>query len=105
MNPLIATCETLRREAIYTVFVIAGRTGNLPLLIRQVDTSGGANMAGNNRLKEVAVKIGSAAGRIDGKTHRAAHVAMQELDELTKNVDALKKQLKRSTQNLKSALR
>ena len=58
-----------------------------------------------NKLREVAVKIGSAAGRIDGKTHKAAHVAMQELDQLTKQVDALKNQLKRSTQNLKSALR
>ena len=105
MNPLIAPCETLRRAAIYTVFVIAGRAGNLPLLIRQAEMSGGANMAGNNRLKEVAVKIGSAAGRIEGKTHKAAHVAMQELDELTKQVDALREQLKRSTQNLKSALK
>ncbi len=62
-------------------------------------------MAEKNKLREVAVKIGSAAGRIDGKTHKAAHVAMQELHQLTKQVDALKHQLKRSTQNLKSALR
>jgi polyhydroxyalkanoate synthesis regulator phasin len=62
-------------------------------------------MARNNKLKDVAVKIGSAAGRIDGKTHKAAHVAKKELDALTRQVDALKKQLKKSTENLKSALR
>jgi hypothetical protein len=69
-------------------------------------------MAKKNRLRDAAVKIGSAVGKVDGTAHRAAlkaakaaHVARQELNDLTKQVDALKKQLSKSTQRLKSALK
>jgi hypothetical protein len=62
-------------------------------------------MAEKSRLKDAAVKIGSAVGRVDGKAHKAAQVAKQELAELTKQVEALSKQLKKSTKNLKSALK
>ena len=62
-------------------------------------------MAKKNKLRDVAVKIGSAVGSMDGRAHKAAAVAMEELDELSKQVDALKKQIKKSTQNLKSALK
>ena len=65
-----------------------------------------------NRLKDAAVKIGSAVGRVDGAAHKAAlkaaqaaKVARQELIDLEKHVDALKKQLKKSTKRLKSALK
>lgn len=58
-----------------------------------------------NKLKDAAVKIGSAVGKFDGKAHKAARVAMEEFDELEKQVDALKKQLKLSTGKLKSALK
>jgi multidrug resistance efflux pump len=73
--------------------------------------SGGDDMA-KNRLRNAAVKIGSAVGRIDGAAHKAAlraakaaHVARQELIDLEKQVDALKKQLQKSTKRLRSALK
>jgi hypothetical protein len=62
-------------------------------------------MAKKNKFKDAAVRIGSAVGRVDGKAHKAVHVAMEELDDLTRQVEALKKQLKKSTENLKSALK
>jgi hypothetical protein len=65
-----------------------------------------------NRLRNAAVKIGSAVGRVDGRAHKAAykaaqaaHVAKLELIELSKQVDALKKQLEKSTKHLKNALK
>jgi prefoldin subunit 5 len=62
-------------------------------------------MAKKNKLRDAAVEIGSAVGRVDGTAHKAVRVAKQEIDELTKQVDALKKQLKKSAEKLKSALR
>ncbi len=69
-------------------------------------------MATKNKLRDAAVTIGSAVGRADGTAHKAihkaakaAHVARLELIELSKQVDALKKQLKKSTKRLKSALK
>jgi multidrug resistance efflux pump len=69
-------------------------------------------MAKKNKLRGAAVKIGSAVGKIDATAHRAAvkaakaaHVARRELIELTKQVEALKRQLKKSTQKLRSALK
>jgi len=68
-------------------------------------------MATKNKLRNAAVTIGSAVGRADGTAHKAvhkaakaAHVAKIELVALSKQVDALKKQLKKSTTRLKSAL-
>jgi len=69
-------------------------------------------MAKKNRFRDAAVKIGSAVGKVDNKAHkaalkaaRAAHVAREELVDLAKHVDALKKQLAKSTKRLKSALK
>jgi hypothetical protein len=69
-------------------------------------------MAGKSRLKDAAVKIGSAVGRVDGTAHKAAYkaakavqVAKVELAELSKQVAALKKQLEKSTDRLKRAVR
>ena len=62
-------------------------------------------MSKKNKLKDAAVKIGSAVGKADGTAHKAVRVAKEEFAELEKQVDALKKQLKKSTQNLKSALK
>jgi multidrug resistance efflux pump len=69
-------------------------------------------MAKKNRFKDAAVKIGSAVGRIDGTAHKAAyraakaaHVAKLELIELSKQVEALKKQLEKSTKHLRNALK
>jgi hypothetical protein len=68
-------------------------------------------MATKNKLRNAAVSIGSAVGKADGTAHKAvrkatkaAHVARTELIALSKQVDALKKQLKKSTTRLKSAL-
>jgi polyhydroxyalkanoate synthesis regulator phasin len=65
-----------------------------------------------NRLRDAAVKIGSAVGKVDSTAHkaarkaaRAAKVARQELVDLTKQVDALKRQLQKSTNRLRSALK
>ena len=64
-----------------------------------------------NRLRDAAVKIGSAVGKVDSTAHkaalkaaRAAKVARQELVDLTKQVDALKRQLMQSSKRLKTAL-
>ena len=69
-------------------------------------------MAKKNRLSDAAVKIGSVVGKVDGKAHkaalkaaRAAHVAREELVDLAKQVDALKRQLRKSTKRLRSALK
>ena len=65
-----------------------------------------------NKLKDAAMKIGSAVGRMDGTAHKAAKkaakamdVAKQELEELTRHVNALKKQLAKSTKRVQSALK
>jgi len=66
-------------------------------------------MAKKNRFRDAAVKIGSAVGKVDGKAHKAALqaalVARQEFHDLTKEVEALKKKLEKSTKRLKSALK
>jgi hypothetical protein len=69
-------------------------------------------MAKKNKLRDAAVKIGSAVGKVDGTAHKAvhkaakaAHVAKLELVDLTKQVGALKKQLKKSSKRVKSALK
>jgi polyhydroxyalkanoate synthesis regulator phasin len=69
-------------------------------------------MARKNGLRDAAVRVGFAVGRVDAKAHKAArkavkaaHVARQELVALTKQVDALKRQLTQSTKRLKTALK
>ncbi len=69
-------------------------------------------MATRNKLRDAAVTIGSAMGKADARAHKAAykaakaaHVARLELIQLSKQVDALKKQLKKSTKRLRSALK
>ena len=69
-------------------------------------------MAKKNKLKDAAVKIGSAMGKMDGTAHKAAkkaanavEVAKMELDEVAKQVKALKKQLTSSSKRLRKALR
>jgi hypothetical protein len=69
-------------------------------------------MATNEKLRDAAVKIGTAVGKAEGKAQKAlakaakaAHVARLELTHLSKQVDALKKQLNKSTRRLKKALK
>ncbi|HLZ91372.1 MAG TPA: hypothetical protein VKQ28_06625 [Candidatus Acidoferrum sp.] len=65
-------------------------------------------MARRNRLTRVAVGIGSAIGKADRKAHQVAKaglVAKKELEDIAKQVEALKRQLQKTTKRLKSALR
>ena len=68
-------------------------------------------MAKKNRLTEVSVQIGKALGKADKQARRRAHqvakasvVAKEELQEIAKQVEALKKQLAKTTVRLKKAL-
>lgn len=65
-------------------------------------------MAKKNRLTQVAVKIGTAVGKADRTAHKfakAGSLAKDELDEIAKQVDALKRQLQKTTKRLRRALR
>ncbi len=60
-----------------------------------------------SRLKRVAVKIGRAIGKADRKAHqvaRAGLVAKEELEDIGKQVEALKRQLQKTTKRLRKAL-
>lgn len=65
-------------------------------------------MARKDRLTRVAVGVGTALGKADRKAHQVAKaglVAKEELEEIAKQVENLKKQLQKTTKRLKSALR
>lgn len=60
-----------------------------------------------NPLKKVAVSIGGALGKADRKAHqvvRAGALARKELADISKQVEALKRQLQKTTKRLKKAL-
>jgi predicted nucleic acid-binding Zn-ribbon protein len=64
-------------------------------------------MAKKNRLTRVAVSIGAAMGKADRKAQQVAKagvLAKKELKEIGKQVDALKRQLRKTTRRLKRAL-
>jgi prefoldin subunit 5 len=64
-------------------------------------------MAKKSKLTQVAVKIGSAVGKADRRAHKFAKaglLAKKELDDITKQIDALKRQLQRTAKRLRSAL-
>jgi hypothetical protein len=68
-------------------------------------------MAKNDRLTLVSSKIGAALGKADKqarlrarKVADASVVAKEELQEISKQVEALKQQLAKTTQRLKKAL-
>lgn len=68
-------------------------------------------MAKENRMKEVSVKIGRALGKADKQAHiqarklsAAGKVTKEELEEIAKHVEALKKQLAKTTKRLKNVL-
>jgi seryl-tRNA synthetase len=65
-------------------------------------------MARRSKLTRVAAKIGSAIGRADRKAHKfvaAGLVAKEELEDISKQVEMLKRQLQKTTRRLKHALR
>jgi ribonuclease HII len=60
-----------------------------------------------NRLKKAAGKIGAAIGKADRTAHKVARagvIAKGELDDISKQVDALKRQLLKTSRKLKKAL-
>ena len=68
-------------------------------------------MAKKDRLTTASIKIGKALGKADKEARLrarqvadASSVAKEELEEISKHVEALKKQLVKSTVRLKKAL-
>jgi hypothetical protein len=60
-----------------------------------------------NQLKQAAKKIGAAMGKADRtarKVAKAGMVAKEELVQLSKQVESLKRQLQKTTKRLRSAL-
>jgi seryl-tRNA synthetase len=60
-----------------------------------------------SQLKSAAKKIGAAMGRADRTAHKVAKagmVAREELIQLSKQVESLKRQLQKTTKRLKNAL-
>jgi len=68
-------------------------------------------MAKKDKLTEVSVKIGTVLGKADKQARLRAHkvaeagsIAKEELQEISKQVEALKQQLAKTTKRLKKAL-
>ena len=68
-------------------------------------------MAKKDRLTEVSEKVGAALGKANKEAHikarkvsAASKVAKEELQEISKQVEALKKQLEKTAKRLKTAL-
>ncbi len=64
-------------------------------------------MARKSKLTRVAVSIGTAMGKADRRVQkfaRAGSLAKEELDDISKQVDALKRQLRKTAKRLKRAL-
>ncbi len=64
-------------------------------------------MAKKSRLARVAVRIGTAMGKADRKAHqivKAGKLAKEELADISKQVEALKRQLQTTTKRLRRAL-
>jgi uncharacterized tellurite resistance protein B-like protein len=64
-------------------------------------------MAKKSGLTRVAARIGTAMGKADRKAHqivKAGKLAKKELADISKQVDALKRQLQASTKRLRRAL-
>jgi len=64
-------------------------------------------MAKKGKLTQVAVKIGTVMGKADRRVQKVAKagtLAKKELDDISKQVDALKRQLQKTAKRLKRAL-
>ena len=64
-------------------------------------------MAKKSRLTKVAEGIGGAMGKADRAAHKIAKagvLAKKELGEISKQVDAMKRQLQKATKRLRKAL-
>jgi hypothetical protein len=64
-------------------------------------------MPKKSKLTQVAVKIGAAVGRADRTAHKVAAAGLivkQELKEISKEVEALRRRLRTTSKRLKRAL-
>jgi len=64
-------------------------------------------MAKKDKLTDVSVKIGAALGKADKRARKfltAGDIAKEELREISRQVEQLKKQLAKTTERLKKAL-
>jgi prefoldin subunit 5 len=64
-------------------------------------------MARKSKLTQVAVRIGTAMGKADRRVQKyakAGTLAKKELEDISKQVDALKRQLRKTAKRLKRAL-
>ena len=64
-------------------------------------------MAKKSKLTRVAVRIGTAMGNADRRVQKVAKagtLAKKELEDISKQVDALKRQLQKTAKRLKRAL-
>jgi len=64
-------------------------------------------MAKKSRLTRVAVRIGTAMGNADRRVQKVAKagtLAKKELEDISKQVDALKRQLQKTAKRLRRAL-
>jgi hypothetical protein len=67
----------------------------------------GRKMMAKSRLKKVATAIGAAVGSADRKAHqvvKAGSVAKKELAAISKQIDALKRQLLKTSKRMQKAL-
>lgn len=65
-------------------------------------------MARKSRITRVAERIGTAIGKADRTAHKVVNarvLAKKELEDISKHIDALKRQLQKTTKRLKHALR
>jgi hypothetical protein len=65
-------------------------------------------MAKKSKLTQVAVKIGTAMGKADRTAHKVAKaglLAKKELEDISKQVEGLKRQLQKTAKRLTRALR
>jgi predicted nucleic acid-binding Zn-ribbon protein len=72
-----------------------------------VVAAGEKEMAKKSKLTQVAMRIGTAVGKADRTAHKVAKagvLARKELEDISKQVDALKRQLQKTTKRLRAAL-
>ena len=65
-------------------------------------------MARKDKLTDVSVRIGTALGKADKRARKflaAGDIAKEELQEISKQVEQLRKQLTKTTERLNKALR
>jgi hypothetical protein len=101
----IESCTTVQVETLPATHFGMLRFGWLHY--RQLHWKGKPTMAKKSRLTRVAVGIGAAVGKADRTAHKVAKagvLAKKELKDISKQIDALKRQLQKTTKRLRQAL-